>query len=1169
MDRPEQGFVVFILALVLAIVAALFWLVGTSSGAATALRLAVDLTGSGEVRGVKGSLWRGLSIDHLEYRHPSLDVRADGLELAVDWPALNERVLRIDALGAEALHLDLRSTEDEPQDHEPAAPPQWPELPVAIELRRLSVGHFSLTQDGADLPVKVDKLLASLSADAQRAQLQLDSLHVEGPDARADLSGTVSLDAQDPIGVDGALRLDVVQGQYEAALGIGAQGTLEDLAVSILGSGEGMEADIRARVAPFSPTLPLSLLSARVKGLDPGAWVQGLPPALLNLSADLKLEGALFTPPPVTAATPPGREAQAGAGAEGAAPRPDAAGNDAAGASVPAAPEEPGTTTSLPLDADLVARLRHLRAELKVSIDEGSTWQKQALRGTVDARLEDARLPHVKVDLALGKNTVRVAGSLAGAADQLDFNLNVPQPSALWPGLSGSGTVEGRLRGTIEKHDLTLSGRVNLPRQARAPAASRTPQVRTTAPGENVVVEGGDALDLPSVLAQGPVNFKIALDGGWGRGDTAATSASGWRGRVTTADVRNPQVSAVLRSPLALSVVPGTDEQPLQWSVGETSIRVTLPQRRSFTINHRGSDNRNAQWRSAGSIEGLVPAWLVAQLPRSKNPLQLDADWDLTMTQTLEGTVNLRRRSGDLSLPGQPPIDLGLQTLRLQVRATPAGSNSSNIAFDVDVAGAKLGKLSARGTTLATMRDGIPELTEQQAIQMDTSLAIKDLSWLSAFTGDATDIGGEVSGNVRIERTRGVWNTNGRINGSGLRMVRLDDGIRLLDGTLNARLDNGRIVVDRLFFPSVIRSVPDDYRVREWVEQQAAGGSVEASGSWSLEDASGNASVRLTRYPLVQRADRFIAGSGNITIGASPNRLTVEGKVTADLGWISLEGASDLPSLASDVVIVRPGDEAEEAKALPLLLNLQVDLGDRFYLRGMGLDTGLVGAITVRNTRSGLRANGVVSVRDGRFSIYGQTLVVRRGNVTFEGLLDDPLLDIVAVRPNLRIEAGVQVSGTARQPIITLVSFPDVPEVEKLSWLLLGRGPDASGADAGMLLAAAASLLSDEGSEPIYKQFGLDEMGLRSGESSSVRGLLPEQTVVSSVNSMATSDAGTQFLVVGKRLSEALYLTFEQALSGRESVVRASYRISNTLSAAVQGGTINGLRLVWSFVFDD
>src|SRR5690606_12749803 len=255
--------------------------------------------------------------------------------------------------------------------------------------------------------------------------------------------------------------------------------------------------------------------------------------------------------------------------------------------------------------------------------------------------------------------------------------------------------------------DLAMSGRVNLPRKASAPAPSKAPQVRTTAPGENVVVEGDDAVDLPSVLAQGPITFKLALDGGWGR-NGAAASPPGWRGRITTADVRNPQVSAVLRSPLAVSVVPGTDQQPLQWSVGETSIRVTLPQRRSFTINHLGSDNRNAQWRSAGNIEGLVPAWLVAQMPRSKNPRQMDAEWNLTMTQTLERTVNLRRRSGDLILPGQPPIALGLQTLRLQVRATPADGKSSNIAFDADVVGSRLGSISVRGTTVANIRDGIP-----------------------------------------------------------------------------------------------------------------------------------------------------------------------------------------------------------------------------------------------------------------------------------------------------------------------------------------------------------------------------------------------------------------------------------------------------------------------------
>src|SRR5690606_19359026 len=125
-----------------------------------------------------------------------------------------------------------------------------------------------------------------------------------------------------------------------------------------------------------------------------------------------------------------------------------------------------------------------------------------------------------------------------------------------------------------------------------------------------------------------------------------------------------------------------------------------------------------------------------------------------------------------------------------------------------------------------------------------------------------------------------------------------------------------------------------------------------------------------SRFALVQRADRFIAGSGTIDIEASPKRLRIDGKVVADVGWVSLEGASDLPSLSGDVVIVRAGDNGEPARALPITMNLEVGLGENFDLRGMGLDTGLAGSITIRNRSSGMRANGVVTARDGRFSTY-------------------------------------------------------------------------------------------------------------------------------------------------------------------------------------------------------
>ena len=43
------------------------------------------------------------------------------------------------------------------------------------------------------------------------------------------------------------------------------------------------------------------------------------------------------------------------------------------------------------------------------------------------------------------------------------------------------------------------------------------------------------------------------------------------------------------------------------------------------------------------------------------------------------------------------------------------------------------------------------------------------------------------------------------------------------------------------------------------------------------------------------------------------------------------------------------------------------------------------------------------------------------------------------------LSVGVQVSGTARAPRVRLYSDPDMPDAEKLSWLVLGRSAAAGG----------------------------------------------------------------------------------------------------------------------------
>ena len=146
---------------------------------------------------------------------------------------------------------------------------------------------------------------------------------------------------------------------------------------------------------------------------------------------------------------------------------------------------------------------------------------------------------------------------------------------------------------------------------------------------------------------------------------------------------------------------------------------------------------------------------------------------------------------------------------------------------------------------------------------------------------------------------------------------------------------------------------------------------------------------------------------------------------------------------------------------------------------------------------------GALRTRGGGIEAYGQKLRLRRGTLTFQGRLDNPLLDIEALRTGEQVEAGVKVVGTAQRPRIDLVSYPDVSDVEKLSWLLLGRGPDESGSDAALLLSVGTALLG--GGQPFYKQFGLDDVSVRTGNLGSSGSILPDRTVAATSTATATA----------------------------------------------------------------
>ncbi|MDX3906565.1 MAG: translocation/assembly module TamB domain-containing protein [Pigmentiphaga sp.] len=866
------------------------------------------------------------------------------------------------------------------------------------------------------------------------------------------------------------------------------------------------------------------------------------------------------------------------------------------------------------------ALMPSLGGSAQVRIDNESRWNGEPLGGHADLAFAGTRVTRVDAALTAGTNRLQARGAFGHVGDRLDFDLDAPRLQTLSSLLHGRLMARGKLGETLEAPvlDMTLEaddlqlpgdvrvghvqGRANLGTAAggrssrggfaAAPAdvdlrieklaLSAAPQAtmsQATLRLTGTMAQHEGTVDAEFVPADqsAPATLAMRFAGGWGNGGQGRRAAApGWRGTLASLELARSSLGISLQAPVTLSYVPGLRAPQWQWEVGPTEIALQLPGGQRGKLIHDGSRGGDGRWESRGRAEGLAwaPDILLETLAGKPVPpdrmVVLDADWDLRFAGSLQGSAAIRRRSGDLWVPGTPPMALGLRTLEASLRAMPDGNGGrSRIALHALIEGERLGQVRVDGEAGILASGGGFGLDKERPAHAEAQVDVHDLSWLGLFVGDSVELGGKVAGSARVVQQGGQWRASGGLQGEGIRIVRLDDGVRLLDGTLKATLEDDRIVLDSLRFPSVIRVNPRDSRVQEWIKNESRDGSLEITADWRMSQASGHATLKADRFPAIQRADRFIAGSGRVDMDIIPDRMRIAGLFEVDTGWVDL--GTQAPATLSDDVYVRHSGKEPQKKTLGIAIDVGVKLGNGFYLRGYGLDTGVTGDLRLVGMVGALSSSGTVRTRGGRFDAYGQTLTVRRGVLTFQGPIDDPLLDIVAVRVGPRVEAGVRVSGTARRPRIALVSTPEVSDVEKLSWLLLGRGPDegGGGADATLLLSAATSLLGPQGSEPISRQLGLDEIGVRSGNVGSSRGLLPDRTVAGDSTSSANTLSNTQFMVVGKRLTDRLYASFEQALSGRDGVVKLSYRLTNRLSAVAKGGTLNGLDLLYFVLFDD
>jgi translocation and assembly module TamB len=537
---------------------------------------------------------------------------------------------------------------------------------------------------------------------------------------------------------------------------------------------------------------------------------------------------------------------------------------------------------------------------------------------------------------------------------------------------------------------------------------------------------------------------------------------------------------------------------------------------------------------TSGEFHALPTQWLVtlAGLAESvRSSVTLDGQWNVASSPQLSGTATVRRTGGDLSLAQQEgdELALGLEKAFIDARFIDGRINAH-----AEVA-SRYGTATVKGDI--TPEPGAPRfgITPRSALAFVAQVRDVDLRAAAQPLLTEQRIEGRLAADLKVGGTLGEPTLAGTLRGEALGFEAPPLGVYLKGGELRAALEKDVLRVEQFSI-------------------QGGEGKLTATGTLPLRFAEGGArlSWRAEKFVLLQRPDMRLVASGSGEAQIVEKRLSLSGSLRADRGYFELDQGR-MPKLGEDVVIV--GEKSagpREAAKVPVALDLQLDLGDDLQVRGFGVEGKIKGKLQVETTKDGtLRAYGRIETLNATFFAYGQTLQVDPGVIIFDGQLDNPSLQITAWRRKQQVEVGVQVSGNAKSPRVQLVSNPNVPEGEKLSWLVLGRGPaEATKGDLGMLQAAAGALLANNEGVPLDRRvartFGLDEISLR-----------------------GTGEATDRVVAVGKRLSDRLYISYEQGLGTTASqLVKLDFSLTQRLALRTETGTSTGVGLLYRFSWD-
>jgi len=782
--------------------------------------------------------------------------------------------------------------------------------------------------------------------------------------------------------------------------------------------------------------------------------------------------------------------------------------------------------------------LDELPGQLSGSLSSQGKWQGAALQGDLafdlngklrgqpahllaEGQGSQADWSLKRLNMRLGNN--RLNGTASGAGEQLqaDLTLTLAQLKQLWPELSGSANGRIQLHGTL----IRPQGTVQLTAQKLILAEQSIGALKID--GQFLEDNGTLQLLATDIDALGQRFSRLALNAsqkgaeqqliGELRGELvkAAFALNGqyqvlgsdwqWLGDLRRFEFsgygQDWQLSKPARlekqadGPLSLAA------HCLQSAVASlcTDNLKLLPQVR---VNYRLQDFELAS----------LAFWLPDNL-RLAGPVFGEVALDLSTE--LNGSLRLASESGTLRVQQEEKwLDLPWQRFTLN-------GQMNKTAID--------GALDFQSKVLGSFTSALqlnPNLADKP-IHGQWQLDGLELALLLPFLPQLSDLGGQLSG-------------QGRVQGA-LLAPQIEADMALKQGQISSP-----------DLPLKLHQLELAARMRGEQMQLTGGfasgeqgrGVLNGQLSWQ-QGLSGKLHLSGEKLPVSLPPYAQLQVFPDLTLHLAEDKLSIDGRIQVPSGAIeihSLPPSVVRPSMDASVVGREVGPRAQHS----IGMNIALQVGsERVSFNGFGLQATLAGALHIGDN---LSAQGELNLRGGRYRSYGQNLKVRRARLLFTGSLQQPFIDIEAVRETGRVVAGLRISGSADRPQTRIFAEPSMNDDQALSYLVLGKPLGSNSEGSNELLLKAALGLGLSGGEALVERFG-EKIGLSNFE-------------------LGTRGSGenTRVMVSGT-LANRLSLSYGVGLFDPQGTFSLRYQLTRSLYLEAASSLANSLDLLYRLNF--